>query len=427
MATGTSLELPEDDGDSGPETITLQVPEGAEAGDALSFAVDGVEIEIPVPEGSKPGDVLEIQVGKPSAKACDKQDDDDKISIQVGEKELQFTTVCNTKAKATDDNQNTKGSVDDGTYAHPWPSGMAMAKFLGTEKAKTLFQSLFAAKKDGGNNKKSEGLRVLELGSGLGLGGLSFAAHYTELTKDKSLLLPPLKETILSDVPDGIALLRQNVELNATLLRPHLIEAKPLLWTAEDEQTATQNTSSSGSQQDKFDLLLASDLLYNTDTIPVLVSTIKRHLASSDHSALLIAVRWRKPQLERAFFEALEGWQENHWHFIHTLNCPLGWEDFGDPNCEASNRYFHQTMVAVQGKPHSLAGILASGEEGDAQPLQDQMTDDEADAFENCHIQIYCLSRVGPSTCSPDAEGGGKRSVADSSDGPEDRKRIRSS
>jgi hypothetical protein len=79
--------------------------------------------------------------------------------------------------------------------------------------------------------------------------------------------------------------------------------------------------------------------------------------------------------------------------------------EYGLPTSDASNRYFHQTMVSVNGKPSSLADILDSQNSNNddnnsscnnnnaAAPksLSDIMTDEEADVFESFFIQIYCL------------------------------------
>ena len=51
-------------------------------------------------------------------------------------------------------------------------------------------------------------------------------------------------------------------------------------------------------------------------------------------------------------------------------------------------------MISVRGRPRSLAEIMGQGEEvsGDnPHDLLETMNDEESEAFENCHIQIYLL------------------------------------
>lgn len=398
-------------------SISLQVPEGAEPGDSLSFIVDGKGLEVPVPEGSQPGDVLQIQVGGNDDNDADEaiddlygnhhelcpqqpHDGDDKDStttlvLKIGNIKLELSSAVSSEDVGKQGlPQGT--TIDDGTYAHPWPSGKAMTDFWGHQAAKDLMKSLFSRKNASGrrNEASAEGLRVLELGSGMGGVGLSFAASYSEMPKSLSLL--PLHRVVLSDVPAGMPLLEQNLGCNrAVLPKEATVEARELLWTTNEEDGKDTKGD------DKFDLILASDVFYNTESIPALVATIKRYLDLNDKgsSAVLMAVRWRKPQLERRFFEASDGWNNKRWQPVHSSHCPLSWKEYGDPTSQASNLYFHQTMVSVQGQPHALAEILASHDtdgdkEDNSRPLQEKMTDQEAGAFEKFFIQIYCLSEL---------------------------------
>jgi len=399
-------------------TIQLEVPEGAEAGDSLSFVVDGKDLEFPVPEGSKPGDALEIQV---DGNESNEEDDDEEDGGQSGKesldsngdvtlplayrKSLSFSSKLPPTAETSKDpNDKTEVPVlDDGTYAHPWPAGLALCRFLGTEKARHLMQALFGKQQYdveciNESTEQQEQINVLELGSGLGLVGLTFVARYLEMNTSSSSLLPSLGRTVLSDVPRGLDLLRHNLQRNLTTLSVSAanICVMPLQWGEKSRESVPPSN-----EKEEFNLVLASDVLYNTDSIPALISTVKDRLArnSCSKSAFLLAVRWRKPDIERSFFEALEGWQGKHWHLIHTLHSPLSWKEYGNPQCEASNRYFHQTMVSVQGKPHSLAEISGqTGDNDDSKKEEDQpgllenMDDQESEVFENCFVQIYCLS-----------------------------------
>jgi hypothetical protein len=120
--------------------------------------------------------------------------------------------------------------------------------------------------------------------------------------------------------------------------------------------------------------------LYNVEYIPHLVATVKRHLHPT-RGVMILAVRWRKPALEREFFQdtGLE------WTLLPSTttsgSCPLSWKDFGDPSNTQSNLYFHQTQISVQGKPKAVADITEDETK--------QFTTDEFEAWERAHIQIY--------------------------------------
>jgi hypothetical protein len=122
--------------------------------------------------------------------------------------------------------------------------------------------------------------------------------------------------------------------------------------------------------------LIGSDLLYNESTIPALIATTRRLLAAS--TRILLAVRWRKPELERSFFSQLDDLVD--WSMVDGV-CPLSWNEYGDPQCEASNRFFSQTMVGVEGVPIPLAEI--------DEAAMGRMEGAEYEAFERMYIQIY--------------------------------------
>ena len=406
-------------------SITLQVPPDAEAGDVLSFVVDGSEIDIPVPLGSKPGDVLEIHVGGAGGVAdesdtentitIDTQDDDSLTVSLPNNRKLHFSTIIPSQ-QGTEriENQEPERGIDDGTRVHLWPAGKAMTQFLGSSAGLEVIQSIFpgptaadSGEPNGGTasaistfeNRQNNKLDVLELGSGLGVVGLSFAAGV-----HSSLL--PVGKVVLSDVQDAMELLQHNILCNKTILDTAIVEAIPLLWkTQQKQEHHHQASSSEETLTAKYHLMLASDVLYNAESIPALLSTVKRHLATTRNSAMLLGVRWRKPEIERSFFRALEGWHGKQWHLVHTCHCPLSWASYGNPKDDNSNQYFHQTMISVQGKPHSLAEIMTNQEgneessrKANAQDLLEAINDEESDAFENCHIQVYLLQNTQPAS-----------------------------
>lgn len=327
-------------------TITVQVPEGSEPGDTLVFYVDGTELELQVPIGSNPGDAFEIQIGDESTMTEDhyqQQQSDGVIAVPLAHgKTLQLlVTIANAGDTINDDDNN-----NDGTYAMAWPAGLEMVRCMDE-----LLLPIRSTK------------RIIELGSGLGLVGLAYAACYTG-TDDCHMVLT---DTFLP-------LLELNLLRNKHLLSCKVsVESQRLIW---GEKTVT-------TLQSPFDLILASDVLYNLESIPSLVKTIQELLIPQG-GTIIIAVRWRKPEQERAFFVQTTTTMGMTWH-SYSSSCPLTWSEYGNPKSSASNLYFLQTMIAVQGQQMPLADIDEDHTE--------RMTEEEYQAWEKAHIQIYIGTR----------------------------------
>lgn len=359
--------------------ISLTIPEGAEAGDVLTFVVNGQELEIPVPIGSQPGDVLQLQIGSNNSTTDNNEEEEDaegnvatensqtendlltKLDLGNGRLlELSSQLPKELQDAMRNDATPTSGqndTVDDGTYALPWQSGKELSK-------------LWDEIPFGQHMPK----RIIELGSGaLGLVGLSFAVSLQEK------LLEANSTVLLTDVQSAMPLLNYNLEQNhhPLLLQDGLtVEAKPLQWTMD----RPDGDGEVGSNEPHYDCILGSDLLYNEKFIPHLVATTRR-LLHPTHGVFILAVRWRKPDLEREFFR--ESGLE--WELIQpssgALSCPLDWSAFGDPTNDKSNLYFHQTQISVKGSPKALADITEE-ESG-------KLLADEFEAWDRAHIQIY--------------------------------------
>lgn len=323
-------------------TVTVQIPEGAEPGDTLTFRVDGAELELQVPLGSVPGDALEIQVGGcGDSVAEDDLDQDESSEIQIPLSNgviLQFSTTASNGEDYNDDN--------DGTHAMAWPAGLEMAR--------RMDQLIIP---------HSNAKRILELGSGLGLVGLTFAATYTGNGPCT---------IILTDT--SLPLLELNVSQNRDACSSRIsLQCQRLTW-GSDMRTPVAHP---------FDLILASDVLYNLESIPALVKTIDQALAPQG-GTVLIAIRWRKPEQERDFFVQTSK-SGIVWTLHRSSQCRLSWQDYGNPTSVNSNLYFAQTMVAVEGKPMALADI-------DEDHTED-MGEEEYQAWERAQIQIYVGKR----------------------------------
>lgn len=309
-------------------TVSIQIPRDATPGDTLSFVVGGNELELTVPQGSLPGDVLEIQVGDDTAEDNDDKEEQEEITRVPLDNDK--TLVLHHCAPA---DYAMKETDADGTHAMAWPAGLELANFVCSEKNAPI---------------KS----ILELGSGLGVVGLALAAKSTTS-----------KTIVLTDLSSAMPLLDYNVQQNQHLIPSNVtVQTQELNW--EDDTSACV----------KYDLIVGSDLLYNTCLIPSLVATLQRYMSSR----VVIAVRWRKPDLERRFFQDTNDFVE--WNLVGS-KCSLSWNDYGNPTTDASNQYFMQTMVAVRGNLRSLSEISESD--------TNDMTEHEYRQWEQAQIQIY--------------------------------------
>jgi hypothetical protein len=161
------------------------------------------------------------------------------------------------------------------------------------------------------------------------------------------------------------------------------------------------------------------------EMIQHLVSVSDRTL-DVNNGRVLLAVRWRKPQLERAFFEETTSRLGITWtnaaaadlfnpsptaatatatikkksHYVLPL-CDLDWRDFGNPASPASNRYLQQTMISIQQQGLSSSSPqlkpLASITEQDTAA----MTELEYEMWERAFIQVYIGARTTAATTTP--------------------------
>lgn len=113
-------------------------------------------------------------------------------------------------------------------------------------------------------------LRVLELGSGCGLLGIAVAAlgEYVVLTDPAVDIQDSVSATTLDR-------LRENIELNDVADRA---VAHKLLWGDDDDIAAI-------SMLGPFDLILGCDLLYNTESHPALINTLRKLATHSNLNA----------------------------------------------------------------------------------------------------------------------------------------------
>ncbi len=424
--------------------IQLQVPDDAEIGDSLTFAINGKELEIPVPDGSVPGDILQIEIDydgdddhedskkDPSTTSHEKDTlaqnemlgdkaepqrhiakEADNFKIPLHESlGITLEMICSITAGTSPKKENKNEGNDetkqhtsdglnelksaespqhlsDGTFAMAWPAGIHLAKCISSPSFNEFTK-----------HKKS----VVEIGSGLGLVGLSFMTTASHLLSHRKNDVKKLK-LALTDLPNVLPIIRHNVEHNIgkiSSISNGNISVESLIWGDE---------SSIPSMAGEVDLILASDILYNATikTYESLCKSISLLLkkdgttsqTSSDNSDtvkvdtivgtsechILLAVRWRKPEEERKFFELMESKLKYKFDLIldsiddSAYKCDLGWREFGNPNCSKSNEYFTHTHVKVREESIALKDITEAH--------MDNMTEEEYVNFEARYIQIY--------------------------------------
>lgn len=354
------------------ETVSIQIPADAEPGDVLTFAVEGNELELQVPDGSQPGDVLEIQIRKnddsnnKTSAAATSDDKEEHASTLIDLPNDRQLKISNDAPKGGGRLDVTSLGGNDGTHAMVWPSALAFVELLPILR-----------KQDSSVPPK----RILELGSGTGVMGMAYAATH-DSNDDATVVLTDCKAAMQS--------LADNLERNRQLMPSNVtISAQSLDWDDNDNDENDSSTRikkkrrKNDDDDDRYDLILGSDLLYNIESTPSLVRTIRRHL--SERGRVWWVVRWRKPERERVFFEQV-GLQ---WTpvAVGASSSSLSWQDFGNPSSQASNRYFRQTMLTVggQGDPRPLADI----EESHVQ----RMNQEEYRLWERAFIQVYVGTR----------------------------------
>lgn len=345
------------------KTVSLQIPPDAQAGDTLSFDLEGTTLELCVPQGAQPGDVLEVQLNvgtdtlEEETKTNFEQDRHNTCINFLGGSCLEiFSAIPGEIAMEIPKVDSSKAGAD-GTHAHIWPAAKSCIDNV------LASPSLLAKLHDSPNLPA----RVLELGSGTGLLGMAYC----------TLLSTTRATVVLSDCLEAQSLLRHNLQSNRERIPSSInVECQALDWR---EGKAVSN-------EEKYDLILGSDLLYNTDkqVLQGLAETIEKHLKLN--GKVLLSTRWRKPELERIFFHVTTDWGIE-WSLLYTpRGCDLTWDEFGNPNHDASNEYFLQRSVAVNGELLPLAEI--------DEACMEKMSDGEHEVFEQSFLQVYVGKRT---------------------------------
>ena len=140
--------------------------------------------------------------------------------------------------------------------------------------------------------KGSDTLRVLELGSGTGLVGISWATKWKELHGDSATNV----EIYLTDLPEIVDNLRQNVIDNEL---DQLVKVDILDWTNPSTFTETHGGN-------KFDIILVADPIYSPDHPRLIINMIDKFLKPNGICHLQIPIRdkyAKERQLLNAYLE----------------------------------------------------------------------------------------------------------------------------
>ncbi|KAK4518445.1 uncharacterized protein ATC70_008663 [Mucor velutinosus] len=157
---------------------------------------------------------------------------------------------------------------------HVWDCGLGMCQFLSESKLDRKYNTM------------------LELGSGTGLVGI-YAAE----------LLSP-KRVYLTDLPDALEIMQQNVDLMSHTKVEVLV--KELSWGPEKQN-----------QYSDVDLVLLTDVLYNQGSHDLLLATLD-WLLDNDNCRALLTYKERNPD-EREFFEKVS---QREWKCQRVENYP---------------------------------------------------------------------------------------------------------
>ena len=389
--------------------ITIQVPPNVEAGvDSLAFEYDGNELEMLVPPGSLEGDVLQIQVGgvdeSDDGEGVNNDETTDAIDTEEGSSGLIRMSLgdgailhihdsINDNSRIIMDSSNDLTETgEDGTNGMIWTAGTVLAEALTSSFGLQLLNDLLLTPYSAANATIDQ-LNCLELGSGLGVCGLALTHALNSIGRelDNSLLEHSIIANILltDRGEDTVQLLRKNIQSNhpANNDQDTTVTAELLVWG----NTIQHKNNNKGSDT-KYHLIIGSDLLYNTQEsyIPLL-TTIQQHLCHEE-GIVLLAVRWRKPDLECQFFELAEsnyGLLFELWNEFTTdttfggRRCPclLHWKEYGNPKSELLHIFFTETKVNAGGEEMTLGQVT--------EKEMEVMSDEEYSIFEELQIQIY--------------------------------------
>jgi predicted nicotinamide N-methyase len=157
---------------------------------------------------------------------------------------------------------------DDLTGLLLWPAAEALSAFVSSEGVKGRWKHL----------------RILELGAGVGLVGLTMSLYSDHV--------------VITDSQDeALALVRQNIENNKnSLVLAKTIKVCKLQWGEDSEAWRQEH------QQERFDIIIASDILYQRELLQPLFQTVEGMLANKEEARFIVMYSSRGKKLDLQLF-----------------------------------------------------------------------------------------------------------------------------
>ena len=127
-------------------------------------------------------------------------------------------------------------------------------------------------------------LKVIELGTGCGVVGISLAQ------------MLPSCDVLLTDLPEVEDLVSRNVAL-ARLAQGSALNFQTLDWDDNLEE---------GISRSSYDVIVVSDCTYNSDSLPALVRVLEKLVSTSSPRAVVLVALKRRHESETVFFDLME-------------------------------------------------------------------------------------------------------------------------
>ncbi|KUJ20698.1 uncharacterized protein LY89DRAFT_771671 [Mollisia scopiformis] len=166
---------------------------------------------------------------------------------------------------------------------HIWDAGLVLSALI-SQKAERLPDVL-----------KKPNLKILELGAGCGIVGITMATS-----------LPNIEKIILTDLPEAQEILARNIPSSQAKLSHQILD-----WAAPLPENV---------EREKWDLVVVADCTYNIDVVPDLVATLDRVREGSKGVEVLLAMKVRH-ESEMGFFGLME---KSGWAVRERWVVPLG-------------------------------------------------------------------------------------------------------
>lgn len=157
---------------------------------------------------------------------------------------------------------------------------------------------------------QSSDLKVLELGAGCGIVGLTLATHH-----------PSISKLVMTDLPEAIEILTHNLSLLP--ITKHKSKSKTTQQVLDWSLPLPPNVRSTA-----WDLVLVADCTYNPDVVPDLVRTLRAVVERNREGLVALAMKVRH-ESEMVFFRLME-----ESRFVVRERCKLALPVLGDEGQE---------------------------------------------------------------------------------------------